>query len=80
MAGREHVERPEQPVPPPGEAIHLPGPSYQPALTALGISIAVVGIVMTWFLVAIGAVIAGYAVLRWIGETRAEMAELPLEH
>ena len=80
MAEREHVERPEQPVPPPGESIHLPGPSFLPALTALGIAIAVVGIVMSWVLVGIGAIIAAYAVIKWIGETREEIAELPLEH
>jgi uncharacterized membrane protein YidH (DUF202 family) len=39
-----------------------------------------VGIVIAWFLVVIGLVIALVAVVRWIRETREEMAELPLEH
>jgi hypothetical protein len=65
---------------PAGEAVHLPGPSYLPVLTAFGVSVAVVGIVIAWFLVVIGLVIALVAIVRWIRETREEMAELPLEH
>ena len=65
---------------PAGEAVHLPGPSYLPVITAFGVSIAVVGIVIAWFLVVIGLVIALVAIVRWIRETREEMAELPLEH
>jgi hypothetical protein len=67
-------------APPAGEAIHLPGPSYLPALTAAGIAVAVVSIVISWILVAIGAVVAAVAILRWIRETREEIGELPLEH
>jgi cytochrome c oxidase subunit IV len=63
-----------------GEAIHLPGPSYLPVATAFGISIAVVGVVLSWVIVGIGLVIALIAIVRWIGETRRETAELPLEH
>ena len=76
----EQVDRPEQAVPPPGEPVHLPGPSYLPVVTALGISIAVIGIVLSWILVAIGGVIAVVAIVRWVRETREDMAELPLEH
>lgn len=66
--------------PPPSEQIHLPEPSYLPALTALGISLALVGVILTWIITAIGVVIAVVAIARWIRQTRAEMAELPLEH
>jgi Cytochrome c oxidase subunit IV len=72
--------RPDGEVPAPGEAIHLPGPSYLPVLTAFGISIALVGIVIAWYLVVIGGVIALVAIVRWIKETRSEISELPLEH
>ena len=65
---------------PAGEAVHLPGPSYLPVLTAFGISIAVVGVVIWWVLVVIGGLIALVAVIRWIRETREEVSELPLEH
>ena len=67
-------------VPPAGEAVHLPGPSYLPALTAFGITLALVGIVITWALTAIGVVITVVAVSRWIRETREDISELPLEH
>ena len=63
-----------------GEAIHLPGPSYLPVATAFGLTIAVVGVVLNWVIVGIGVVIVLVAVVRWIGETRRETAELPLEH
>ena len=63
-----------------GEAIHLPGPSYLPVATAFGLTIAVVGVVLSWVIVGIGLVITVVAVARWIGETRRETAELPLEH
>jgi cytochrome c oxidase subunit IV len=77
----EAGERPRgSDVPPPGEAIHLPGPSYLPVLTALGIAIALVGIVIAWYLVVIGGVIALIAIGRWIRETREEISELPVEH
>ena len=65
---------------PAGEAIHLPGPSYLPALLALGVTLAVVGIVISPILVGIGVVTALVALVRWLRETRDEIAELPLEH
>ena len=71
---------PQEPPPPPGEAVHLPGPSYLPVLTALGVTLAIVGVVITWILVVVGAAIALVAVLRWVREVREEVSELPLEH
>jgi hypothetical protein len=76
----EHIHTGGPEAPPAGEPIHLPGPSYLPAITAAGITLAVVGIVLSWFLVAIGLVITVVAVWRWIRETREEISELPLEH
>jgi hypothetical protein len=67
-------------VPPAGEQVHLPGASYLPAWTALGVTIALVGVIMSWVIVGIGAAIAGVAILRWIRETRDDIARLPLEH
>jgi cytochrome c oxidase subunit IV len=63
-----------------GEAVHLPGPSYLPVATAFGLTIAVVGVVLSWVIVGIGLVIAVIAIVRWIRETREEISELPLEH
>lgn len=67
-------------LPPPSEEIHLPEPSYMPVLLAFGIMVAVVGVVLTWVMVIIGAIIALVALVRWIRAAREEMAELPLEH
>jgi hypothetical protein len=76
----EGVRRPEEPAPPPGEPVHLPGPSYLPVLTAAGITLALVGVVISWVLTGLGAVIAVIAIVRWIQETREDISELPLEH
>jgi hypothetical protein len=65
---------------PAGEAVHLPGPSYLPVLTAFGISIAVVGVVVMWPLIVIGALLAVFSIVRWIRETRDDISELPLQH
>ncbi len=75
----QHVDASQQP-PPAGEAIHLPGPSYLPALTAFGITLAIVGVVVIWVMSVIGVVIALIAIVRWVRETRREIGELPLEH
>jgi hypothetical protein len=76
----EAPQRHDEGVPPPGEAVHLPGPSYLPALTAFGITLALVGIVVTWVITAIGVVITVVAIARWIRETREDISELPLGH
>ena len=67
-------------VPPPSEEVHLPEPSYLPALTALGITVALLGVILSWAICALGAVIAVVAIVRWVRMTREEMAELPLGH
>ena len=67
-------------LPPPAEEIHLPDPSMLPVLVALGTTIAVIGVVFSWIIVAIGLLIVVIALTRWIRQTREEMAELPLEH
>jgi hypothetical protein len=67
-------------IAPPSEEVHLPEPSYLPALVALGVTIALVGVILSWAICGLGAVIAVVAIARWIRQTREEMAELPLEH
>ena len=67
-------------VPPRGEEIHLPDPSYLPVIVAAGTTIAVVGVVINLMIAAIGITITVVATVRWIRQTREEMAELPLEH
>ena len=67
-------------LPPPSEQVHLPDPSYLPVVVALGLTIALVGVVLSWVIVGIGVVIFLVATIRWIRETREDIAELPLEH
>jgi hypothetical protein len=67
-------------LPPPAETIHLPGPSYLPVVTAVGITITLVGILTGIVIVVIGAIITLTALVRWIRSAREEMAELPLDH
>jgi ABC-type transport system involved in cytochrome c biogenesis permease subunit len=70
----------EPETPPVGEEVHLPGPSILPLLTAVGITLAVVGITTSLILVIGGAVLTIACVMRWIGDTRRDIDELPLDH
>jgi hypothetical protein len=70
----------EPEIPPAGEEIHLPGPSIQPLLVAVGVTLAVVGITTSIFLVIAGVLLTLFTTLRWIRDTRTEMNELPLDH
>jgi hypothetical protein len=70
----------EEQVPPPGEPVHLPGPSYLPVLTAFGLTIVLVGVVISWLITALGVLITIVVIARWIRDTREDISELPLEH
>jgi hypothetical protein len=76
----DHVESHDPDLPPPSEVIHLPEPSYLPVTLALGVTIALLGIVTNVVISAIGVIIALVTLVRWVGQTRREMAELPLDH
>ena len=67
-------------LPPAREAIHLPEPSYLPAVLALGITIALVGLIQGLALIVIGGVIVLTVLVLWIRSAREEMNDLPLEH
>jgi hypothetical protein len=69
----------EPDVPPVGEEIHLPGPSILPVLTALGITLALVGVTTFIELTIIGVLLTVGCVVRWIKDTRREVDELPLD-
>jgi uncharacterized membrane protein len=74
------AQTPDAHVPPPAEAIHMPEPSYLPVILAFGLMLALVGLILTFVISAIGLIIFLVALIRWIGQSRAEMRELPLEH
>ena len=67
-------------VPQAGEPIHLPEPSYLPVIVSLGVTIALVGVVMSWYVFALGFAITLVAVVRWVRGTRRDISELPLSH
>jgi uncharacterized membrane protein len=63
-----------------GEAIHLPGPSYQPVVLAFGLTLVVTGVVIYPVMSALGLVIVLVTLYMWVRDTRREIRELPLEH
>ena len=69
----------EKDVPPVGEEIRLPEPSVVPALTAVGITLALVGVTTYIELTIAGGLLALGCVVRWIKDARHELDELPLD-
>ena len=67
----------EPETPPAGEHIHLPGPSLQPILLTLGITLTLVGVTLGMFMLVGGLVLTFAVIVRWIGDTRREMRALP---
>lgn len=67
----------EPETPPPGEHIHLPGPSLQPILVALGITLTLIGVTLGMFFVVCGLLLTIITTVRWVADTRREMRALP---
>jgi hypothetical protein len=67
-------------VPPPGEEIHLPGPSLLPVALTVGITLALVGVTLGPVFWVPGVILALIVIVRWIGDTRRDIDELPAEH
>jgi hypothetical protein len=67
-------------VPPPGEEIHLPGGTFLPLFLTIGITMVLIGLTTTWFLVIVGGIITLWVLIRWVMDSRREFDELPLEH
>jgi hypothetical protein len=61
------------------EQIHLPGNSLLPMFTAIGLTIALLGLILSWPFVAVGAAITLLAVWRWVKKAREEYSALPRE-
>jgi hypothetical protein len=70
----------DQHPPPVGEEVHLPGPSLIPLLSAVSITLIVVGTTITWYLSAIGGILFILTTVRWIRDTRRDVEQLPEEH
>jgi hypothetical protein len=69
-----------QDAPPVGEEIHLPGPSIIPFLSAVSLTLIVVGTTINWLFTGIGVVLFVITTVRWIADTRRDVGELPEEH
>jgi hypothetical protein len=67
-------------IPPPGEEIHLPGPSLLPFLLAIGITLGIVGLTLGPVFWIPGVILSVVLVVRWVRETREEIEHLPLDH
>jgi hypothetical protein len=66
-------------VPPVGEEIHLPTPTILPVLTAVGITLALIGVTTFIELTVAGGLLTLGSVIAWIKDTRQETDELPLD-
>jgi Flp pilus assembly protein TadB len=67
-------------APPAGEEIHLPGPTLIPITAAFAITLIVIGTTITWLLSIVGVVILVLCIVRWIRDTRRDVAALPEQH
>jgi hypothetical protein len=66
--------------PPAGEELHLPDPSLVPILNAAGVALALVGLTITYYLTAVGAVLFLVTLVAWIRDVTHDISELPAEH
>jgi hypothetical protein len=61
------------------EEIHLPGPSLLPLVTAVGILVALLGLIWSWWIVLVGGIVFLLSGARWIRTVREDIANLPTE-
>ena len=68
------------------EQIHLVGPSLLPLATAVGITVALMGLILvnpgklaSWAFVAVGGLIVIVSGIRWVRTVRDEIGSLPSE-
>ncbi len=67
-------------APPAGEDIHLPGPTLIPFVTAIGITLIVIGTTLGWLFSIVGVIIFVVCLVRWISDTRRDVEALPEDH
>jgi len=61
------------------EEIHLPANSVLPIFAAIGITMALTGLILTKWITIAGLVITLVTIVRWVGATTREIASLPTE-
>jgi hypothetical protein len=67
-------------VPPAGEEIHMPAPSILPLINAAALSLTIVSVTLSWVLVTAFGIVFLLTTIRWVADTRRDIAELPLDH
>ena len=67
-------------LPPVGEEIHMPAHSILPLLNAAALAGAIVCITLSWLLVAFFGAAWVVTTIRWVADTRRDIAALPLDH
>jgi hypothetical protein len=67
-------------APPIGEEIHMPAPSIIPLVNAAALALAIVCITLSWVLVGFFGIIFLISTIKWIADTRRDIAALPLDH
>ena len=67
-------------VAPTGEEIHMPAPSIIPLINAAALALAIVSITLSWYIVIFAGIIFLWTTVRWIADTRRDIAALPLDH
>jgi hypothetical protein len=70
----------ESDIPPAGEEIHLPGPTLLPVMSAVSITLMVIGTTINWLLSIFGLILFVVTTAIWIRDTRRDISELPDEH
>jgi Flp pilus assembly protein TadB len=74
------VSSPDRRPPPVGEEIHLPGPTLLPFISAIAITLIVIGTTLSLIFSVLGLIILVVCIVRWVGDTRRDISELPEEH
>ncbi len=74
MSNDQPVQTPAAPA---GEEIHLPAPSAVPFATGIAVTLVVIGLGLSLWITALGAVGLVACIYRWVNDTRHEIAELP---
>jgi Flp pilus assembly protein TadB len=67
-------------TPPTGEEIHMPAASILPLINAGALALAIVCITLSWLLVAVFGFVFLVTTIRWVADTRRDIAQLPLDH
>jgi len=73
-------DRVETDVPPVGEQIHVPAPTWTPVLVAVGVTLALIGVTLGKAITVVGLVIAIPLIVRWIRSAREDIGNLPPGH